>query len=103
MLEVHRAAAPARGRECAEGQQAAERERAMIENGEAPQDPVLARVRPLWNDARTERNLSATLDRIEARSRRRRAWSRVMAGGAVVLLAGAVTGAVLHRARSTRE
>jgi transmembrane sensor len=74
----------------------------MIEDGEAPQDPVLARVRPPWNDARTERNLSATLDRIDARSRRR-AWSRVMAGGAVVLLVGGVVGGLLHQSRSTRE
>lgn len=75
----------------------------MIENGEPPRDLVLARVRPHWNDARTEGNLSATLHRIDARARRRRAWSRVMAGASLVLLIGGVTGNLLHRSRPTRQ
>jgi len=69
----------------------------MIEDGETPRDLVLGRIRPHWNDARTEGNLSATLHRIGVRAQRRRAWSRSMAGAALVLLVGGVTGNLVFR------
>ena len=73
----------------------------MIEDGETPRDLVLERLRPRWNDARTEENLSVTLHRIGVRVQRRRAWSRAAVGAALVLLVGGVTGNLLQRSRPT--
>ena len=60
----------------------------------APQtDPVLARMQPRWNAARTERNLNVTQERLSGRRRARPRWR------AAIVLATLATGGAALAAR----